>query len=654
VLAPEDESRALAALRSSLASDIVELVVLSGDDTFLQTLREAVGAARRVWHVLSADKVSDLLLAGGVGILVLDVQALNDTASRFIADIKGQFPDLVVVVAGNRGAETELARLISEGTVYRFIHKPMSPARARLFADAAVKRYDEQRTRTGGVFSPPVAKTRNPGLLIGAVGAVGCMLLVGLWLAQHATREQRAPAPLENGAVSLEAAAPSSAEMPPGATTSSASARPASADDSALLSRASQALAANRLTAPPSGDNALELYLQALARDPGNSDAKAGLAEVHERLLARAENALLEDRMDEAGAAIETARKAGVESGRIAFLTAQLAKAREQIKATAVARNKNDSTPPAEGPGAQAERFAALALERIQDGHLIEPDGDNARFYVEAALKADPTSEAAHRAEQALALGLLSAARGAIDHRDFTRASSWLDAAAAVAAPANLDNLRQSLAAARRLADTDAANQLLKSAQQRLAEDRLIEPENDSAKYYVMTLRSVDPGNAGLAQMTSELGDRLVAKARGALTLQQYDAARSWLDQAASLGYTSSEAESALRELNATLARQDLMSNVVSANQLQVLKSVQPAYPKKAEKAAVEGWVELDFTVMEGGEVKDIAVHAANPPGVFDQAAISALAQWRYKPVLKDAQPAAQRARIRIRFALAR
>ena len=63
--------------------------------------------------------------------------------------MKQQFPDLVIVVAGARDAETELARLISDGTVYRFIHKPMSPARARLFADAAVKRYEDQRRRLG-------------------------------------------------------------------------------------------------------------------------------------------------------------------------------------------------------------------------------------------------------------------------------------------------------------------------------------------------------------------------------------------------------------------------------------------------------------------------------------------------------------------------
>jgi len=40
----------------------------------------------------------------------------------------------------------------------------------------------------------------------------------------------------------------------------------------------------------------LELYVGLLARNAADSSARAGLSEVHERLLARAENALLEER----------------------------------------------------------------------------------------------------------------------------------------------------------------------------------------------------------------------------------------------------------------------------------------------------------------------------------------------------------------------
>ncbi len=179
MLASDEEGGTLDALRFSLASEIVELLVLTADEAFLQTLREAVGGARRLWHVPSADKVSDLLVAGEVGILVLDVPALRETATLFIAQIKRQFPDLVILVAGNRDAEISLTGLISAGTVYRFIHKPMSPGRAKLFADAAVKKYDAQRMRTASTSALYRRPRSHRGRLIGAaLGFLALALLV--------------------------------------------------------------------------------------------------------------------------------------------------------------------------------------------------------------------------------------------------------------------------------------------------------------------------------------------------------------------------------------------------------------------------------------------------------------------------------------------
>jgi TonB family protein len=459
---------------------------------------------------------------------------------------------------------------------------------------------------------------------------------VGIWL----SRRSAGPAP-EPTVVASAARAP--AVAPAAALTGGAS----------LLAHAALALAANRLTAP-AGDNALELYRQALALDPGDADARAGVAEVRERLLSRAENALLEERLDEAAADLDAAHAAGVDAGRVAFLAAQLAKARTEVKAAAAAKRASAETAPAESAALQADQYAALALERIHDQQLVDPEHDSARFYVEQALKADPKSGDALEAQQQFALGLLAAARAAIDRRDFSRASSWLDAAVGVASPDNIDILRRALDSARREADADAEKQLLKSAEDRLRADRLIEPENDSAAYYLNALRSVNPANSGLAQITQELGARLVGKGRSALTLQQYDAARSWLDEAAAIGYAGPEASAARRDLDAALARQAFLANVMNANQLDLVKSVPPVYPRKAERSGVEGWVELDFTVAESGAVKDVAVHSANPPGVFEEAAVGALLQWRYRPVLRDAKPAEQRARIRIRFTVAR
>ncbi|MEA3161079.1 MAG: hypothetical protein QOD95_2627 [Gammaproteobacteria bacterium] len=584
MLASDEDGGTLEALKFSLASDIVELLVLTTDGDFLQTLRDAVGGARRLWHVLSADKVSDLLVAGEVGIVVLDAQALHEAASVFVGQIKRQFPDLVVVAAGHRDDETSLAGLISAGLVYRFIHKPMSPARAKLFAEAAIRKYEDQRRRAAEAPrrkpAPPSGRNRLAGVAIGALA----LAAVIAWMVHRSGGE--------------EAAAPPTAEAAKAAST-----------DSSQLARAAAALAANRLTEPP-GDNALEFYLGLLARNPADSSARAGLAEVHERLLARAENALLEERLDEAAAAIETARKSGIEGGRIAFLTAQLAKSRERTK---------------------------TAQAQIQQ---------------QSRARTEPQSTAALDAKRALALRLLEEARSAIDRREFAHAAALIDSANGIAVPANIESVQGLLAAARKQADVDAWGQLLKNANERLLQDRLIEPANDNAKYFYLTLKQLDPGNAALSSVSQDLGTRLAGKARRALILGQVDAAKSWLDEAGAIGFTSAEVSSAQHDLDAALAKQNFMTNLVPANQLTLLKSVQPVYPSKAEAKKMQGWVDVEFTVLETGKVKDVAVRAASIPGVFEDAAVKAVSQWRYQPILRDARPVPVRTQIRVRFTL--
>ena len=631
MLASDEDGSTLDALKFSLASDIIELVVLTSDDAFLQTLREAVGGARRLWHVPSADKVSDLLVAGEVGIVVLDVQTLHDSARVFVEQIKRQFPDLVLVAAGHRDDETSLAGLISAGLVYRFIHKPMSPARAKLFAEAAIKKYESQRQRAA---ETPVRQSASPTSHLWLMGgAVAALLIVGAiaWIAHRSSGEEPAP--------------PNPTET----------AKPA-AVESTVLARAAAALAANRLT-EPAGDNALQLYLQLQARNPADADARIGLAEVHERLLARAENALLEERLDEAAAAIETARKSGVESGRIAFLSAQLAKSREQIKTAQVqvqqqSRARTDVRTEPKPEEDHVTPLLTLATQRIADGHLLEPERDSALYYVQEALRADPQNAAAAEAKRALASRLMEDARSAIDRRDFARALVVIEGADGIAVPANIEVMQNLLAGARKQADADARNQLLKNANERLLQDRLIEPANDNAKYFYLTLKQLEPGNPALASVLQDLGTRLTTKARRALILGQLDAAKSWLDEVGSVGFNSAEVSSVQHDLDAAVAQHNFMTTLVPASQLTLLKSVQPTYPTKAINGKIEGWVDVEFTVAETGKVKDVTVRATSNPGIFEDAAIKAVSQWRYKPMLRDAQPTPIRSQIRVRFTL--
>src|SRR5690606_31847285 len=58
----------------------------------------------------------------------------------------------------------------------------------------------------------------------------------------------------------------------------------------------------------------------------------------------------------------------------------------------------------------------------------------------------------------------------------------------------------------------------------------------------------------------------------------------------------------------------------------------QPDYPFKALRAGTEGQVVLAFTITTEGNVTDAEVLQAQPRGVFESAALSAVSQWRYRP----------------------
>ncbi|WP_129644376.1 energy transducer TonB [Peristeroidobacter agariperforans] len=90
--------------------------------------------------------------------------------------------------------------------------------------------------------------------------------------------------------------------------------------------------------------------------------------------------------------------------------------------------------------------------------------------------------------------------------------------------------------------------------------------------------------------------------------------------------------------------------DVVSASTLKRTYTVQPTWPEAA--TGVEGWVRLRFTLLPNGTVADIEVEEAHPAGLFDASAVEALRQWKFEPVERDGKKIAQRAEIRMKYAL--
>lgn len=92
----------------------------------------------------------------------------------------------------------------------------------------------------------------------------------------------------------------------------------------------------------------------------------------------------------------------------------------------------------------------------------------------------------------------------------------------------------------------------------------------------------------------------------------------------------------------------------VSIGELQVLKQVMPVYPMRARSLNVEGIVRAEMLVSERGEVLEVVIREATPPGYFETAVIRALKRWRFKPLIRQGKARSCRCEISIPFKLER
>lgn len=78
---------------------------------------------------------------------------------------------------------------------------------------------------------------------------------------------------------------------------------------------------------------------------------------------------------------------------------------------------------------------------------------------------------------------------------------------------------------------------------------------------------------------------------------------------------------------------------------------VPPAYPETARKAKQEGRVIVEFVVEADGSVTRERVSESSAD-VFNEMALAAVRQWRFRPALEDAKPAASAMQVPVVFSL--
>jgi len=81
--------------------------------------------------------------------------------------------------------------------------------------------------------------------------------------------------------------------------------------------------------------------------------------------------------------------------------------------------------------------------------------------------------------------------------------------------------------------------------------------------------------------------------------------------------------------------------------------TIAPNYPRKAQIAKIEGWVEIAFTITEGGTVINPKVVGSKPARIFDREALRAILKYKFKPKVVDGVAMTQEATQKIEFKLA-
>ena len=75
-----------------------------------------------------------------------------------------------------------------------------------------------------------------------------------------------------------------------------------------------------------------------------------------------------------------------------------------------------------------------------------------------------------------------------------------------------------------------------------------------------------------------------------------------------------------------------LLVACVSSSPPQFLSGADMAYPPAATAEGIEGYVVIRYDVTAQGEVASPEIVEAVPEGVFEEAALASIVQWRFRP----------------------
>ncbi|HVW68916.1 MAG TPA: TonB family protein [Steroidobacteraceae bacterium] len=702
---PETGTTSQTSGTSPASKPTVDLIALTTRDDFLLELGESLGGQASVRPVDSiAAAIEHLTGTKRAQLLVVD--------TRDIADVRGdveqalaQAPHTVALLFANSDAEKQLGTTVKGSNVFAVLPIPIDKRKTSAVLEGAITEAVAKKSaarmaptpspgitvepfqlpkRAAGATEPP-EREKSKAPLWAALGIVTVALAGGGYWFVNQDKNGAAPA------VKAPKATATAAAGTKGDNTTTETLEPQPVVDTSivngkvddLLEKARLAMRERRYL-DPTGDNALLYYRSAAAADPNNGEALDGLQRVAGVAANRFEESLNAAKYEEASLALANLKLASPTDSRVGpfelkLATAQISKAladgnldraaalvrqaqqSPNIPADQLARWRTDIARRQED--VKVQRLSNLVADRIREGRLTEPADDDAKAYAQQLHDLAPANPTTQRALRDLGAAYLRRARDAALAKNNVDEDHWMAEARGVGVtPAEIAGFQRDLASARLRAAQAEADRLVQAARDRMRDGKLTDPAQDSAVYYLTQLQTSDPSNPALLPASHDLAQRLLDRAKtaalaGKATLVEPDLtqAKRWgadakdilaIQQLQAAKPAATPAAGSARSATAGLTAQQL------ASRLKRTKYVAPEFPSKALAQHVGGLVTVEYTVGTNGETHDVRVIEANPPGMFDHSAVSAVKRWRYDPVVVNGSPVEVPVRTAIRFEL--
>ena len=583
---PEDNERSsqVEALTPRKAADTrgqpIDVLVLTQDEEFLKTVRESSEKTHAIHHASLPGEAEKLMGKHPVGVLVTDAALASENIEALTKRLRQRQPRLVAVVAGRREEGETLMSLINRGVVYRFLLKPVSPGRARLAIEASARYHVDAPDRAfkgrTGAPSPntkakaatPIAKNTERGKVLPPEKSTKKPAALPEKPAKAAPTEKRVPdTPTESRSpLGLDGA------MDQGKSFTETVTDLAATVAKSLAKGAGSYLPGNganqKIVIPPEGSVPVKEFPYDDSPDepePPNYKMFAGIAFAVLLAIAGGLYFMLGSEEDNPGVVAETTQEAeeapterimGTET-MILVTQARTARTNGNLYSPA-GRNAvefyiqaREAEP--DNPEIQAE-FAAIIDEVFAsaESSLLEGRTIQASRALRAIELADPDNNRLEFMDTQLRelelRNALDDVRAAIAQDRFEDAGRLLRSAEdyVVGVSPELEALSLELAAAR---SDQQLDEVLVLAGARLANNQLIAPSSDNARYFFELALAVEPDNTAATQGLLAVANKLALRARAAIDNGDLAAAEEATIAAQALDPDSQEVRAALEAL---------------------------------------------------------------------------------------------------------